>query len=115
MPLEAVDEPDPGAGSPDEAFEAAWREQIVREALERVKARWAGREEQFRIFHEHDMKPSKETYEQLADRLGLAPAAVRTGLAAVREAVREEIRAELAKLTSDPAELEEEWNAFLGR
>lgn len=115
VPLEGIDEPDSAADSPDAAFESAWREQILREALQRVERRWAGREEQFRVFREYDVKQAEESYEQLGARLGMTAAAVRTGLAAVREAMREEIRAELAKLTADPAELEEEWNAFLGR
>src|SRR5262245_28575968 len=90
---------------PDRAFERAWKETVLSEAIDRVRVRFtaAGREIQVRVFEEYDLVSgtAAPTYEQLARRLGLTETDVRKYLANVREALRAEVRVELQGLTTD--------------
>jgi RNA polymerase sigma-70 factor (ECF subfamily) len=109
---------DPRTPAPEKAFDRAWRNSLVTDAVRRVRERFhsRGREMKFRVYEEHDLCPpdARPSYAQLAGRLGLKERDVDNYLCTVREEVRREIRAELAKLTTDAAALEEEWNAFFG-
>lgn len=108
--------PDPEGKSPEEAFDAAWRESFLRRAIDRVRARYQGeRSSWFRMFEEVDLGlvSPRPTYRELAERLRIKETDVHNHLFAVREEVRSEIRAELAGVTSGSAELEEEWHGFL--
>jgi RNA polymerase sigma-70 factor (ECF subfamily) len=110
--------PDDSAAPPEEAFDRAWKEEILRRAVDRARA-WfqqSGRAHQFRAFEEVDLAPGeKPTYAAAAERLGLKETLVRNYLFEVRERVRAEIRAELAQTVSDFEQLEEEWTALFGR
>lgn len=115
VPLDIVEPAAPSA-PPDESFDKAWRDQLMGQAIDGVRKRYQeeGREAQFRIFEEYDLKDSKLSYGELGAQLGLNDHAVRNALSAVRESVRTELRAELARLTSGPDELELEWRELLG-
>ena len=113
LPLEIVEEAGAAAGTADEAFDKAWRDQVMGAAIDRVRRDCP--EAQFRVFEELDIAGSKETYAGIARRLGLTENGVRNALFKVREAVRQEIRAELMETASGPGELEEEWNDLLGK
>ncbi len=109
----------PAAGSdPDRDFDRAWVETVLREAIERVRARFTaeGRAAQLRAFEEYDLASTdcEPTYAEVARRLGLKESDVRNHLFAVREALRGEIRAELQHLTTDSASLEAEWKELFG-
>lgn len=108
----------PQESDPERAFDQAWVTTVMQSAVERVRSRLSsqGREVQFRVFEEHDLLPDGEPpgYETLARRLGIKETQVRDHLVAVRRAVRSEIRAELATLTRDDRELQEEWNVLFG-
>lgn len=103
---------------PEQAFDRAWLNELVKHAIGRVRERFAatGREAQIRVFEAYDLRPDAEqpSYADLAERMGLKTTDVRNHLFLVREAVREEIRAELARMTCDKSDLEEEWNALFG-
>jgi len=109
----------PPSGDPDEAFDRAWASSMTAQAVERVRARCegAGRGTQFRVFELYDMARdgAPPTYAGIEARLALRAGQARDFLAAVRRAVREEIRAELARTTGGGPALEEEWNALLAR
>jgi len=104
---------DPAARDPEEAFDRAWAMTIARRAMERVRERFAatGRETQFRAFEAYDLTPEGErpTYAEVASRLGVKEGDVRNYLFAVRDAVRAEVRNELAIVTRDESEADEEW------
>ncbi len=108
----------PAGEDPERAFDRAWLNEIVTTAIERVRTRFAssGRGPQFSAFEEYDLRPQTEqpSYGDLAAKHGVKPGDVRNWLFAAREAVREEIRAELAQVTGDPEELEEEYRALFG-
>lgn len=107
---------DPRSDDPRDAFDAEWRRTVFARALDRVRARFAREPAKLLVYEAYDLAPAAErpTYPALAERFGLAESDVRNYLFAVRQALRSEVRAELARIASDPAELEEEWNAFLG-
>jgi DNA-directed RNA polymerase specialized sigma24 family protein len=106
------------AAEPVEEFERAWRNEVVARAMERVRERLKadGREAQFQIFEAYDLAapPDPPSYDEVAARFGRTPSDVRNYLHAVRQLLRLEIQAELARTTSGPEELEDEWNALFG-
>jgi RNA polymerase sigma-70 factor (ECF subfamily) len=113
------DLPPAAAGEdPERAFDAEWLNELVGHAIARVRERFSasGRAAQIRVFEEYDLRPATDqpSYADVAERLGMKTTDVRNHLFAVREAVREEIRAELAQMTSDAQELEEEYRALFG-
>jgi DNA-directed RNA polymerase specialized sigma24 family protein len=117
LPLEDGDLPDARCADPDVAMDRAWAVELSRHAIARVRDRWtaAGRAGAFRIYEEHDLSSGeKPGYAELAERHGVKEGDVRNYLFAAREEILQEIRAELAATTSDPAGLEAEWNALFG-
>jgi len=101
---------------PDRAFEEAWRDEVVRRAVDRVceRLRASGQEVKIRAFEAYDCRApeARPSYAELAGRLGVAVADVKSYLYQVRQAVQSQVRDELARLTSTREELEEEWNGF---
>lgn len=108
---------DPHAIAPERLFDRLWALELVRDAVERVKARWGagGRELAFRVYEEYDLSQSADqpTHGDIARRLGLTENQVRTYLFSIREEVRGEIRKELARETAGGGTLEEEWDELL--
>jgi DNA-directed RNA polymerase specialized sigma24 family protein len=106
---------DPAAEEPSAAFDRVWRDELVHQAIGRVRARCEAAA--FAIYEAFDLgAPAlRPTYAELAARHGLELKDVKRLLFDVREKVRGEIRAVLAALTGDDRELEEEWNGLLGR
>lgn len=103
---------------PEQAFERAWFEDLVRRALGRVRRRWeeSGRGLRFRAYEEYALVPEarRPTGAELAARLGLSPTEVEKSLYLVREDLRRELRAALAETAGDDRELEDEWRRLLG-
>lgn len=106
----------PPAGDPEKVFDEAWRNDLVEQAVDRVRRGHleSGHELHFRVFQEYDMaaQDGRPTYAALGTRLGLKGTDVHNYLVAVREDIRSEIRRELERRTASPEELEEEWNDF---
>jgi RNA polymerase sigma factor (sigma-70 family) len=109
---------DPRAEEPEAAFERIWRMELVEQAVERLRERCRadGRGAAFAVFEVYDLCPEREraTYKELAERLGLSEGDVKRHLLAMRDALHEEIRADLARMTSTDAELDDEWKFLLG-
>jgi RNA polymerase sigma-70 factor (ECF subfamily) len=102
--IDFVDLPLDLQGDPDQAFDREWLSALVQRAIERVRGT-----SRFEVFEAYDLVPpdQRPTYAELAKRFGLDESQIRKGLAAIREAVRNEIRAELA------GDVESEWKALL--
>lgn len=103
---------------PEKAFDDAWASELVRQAVDRIrrKARGGERDLPFRVFELHDLTEGGEppSYADVGRELGLKEAQVRDYLFTIRRQVREEIRAELGRLTSGDPEMEEEWRLLFG-
>ena len=97
---------------PADAFDRQWLTELMKGAVDRVRARL--RPDLFRVFEAHDLCDEPPTYAELAARFDLRESQVRDTLGTVRRDVRREIRRELERLTPDAAELEEEWQALFG-
>jgi RNA polymerase sigma factor (sigma-70 family) len=101
---------------PERVFDRMWKVELVKRVVDRVGERFRsnGQELRFQVFEQYDGAGSAEkpTYAVLAQRLGLKEGDVRDYLYAVREAIRSEIMAELAAMTSSPEDLAGEWNAL---
>jgi RNA polymerase sigma-70 factor (ECF subfamily) len=99
----------------DRAWVAALTDQAVRRLRERAASdkRWARR---FAVFEAYDLvaESDRPTYAVLAERSGLTEGEVRNALFLAREALRDQIRAELSDTVADARSLEEEWRALVG-
>jgi RNA polymerase sigma-70 factor (ECF subfamily) len=114
----AAEAADPKESNPEVLFDRAWVSEVTRRALDRVRRRHAsdGRSAQWRAFEEYDLaKGEQPTYAALASKLGVKESDVRNYLFAVRERVREEIRAELSETVADERELQAEWDTLFGK
>jgi RNA polymerase sigma-70 factor (ECF subfamily) len=112
----AVDEP-VAEPDPEKAFDQAWLNDVVRQSMDRVREAFAssGRGNQWKAFEAYDLTAGEPpTYAELAARLDVKATDVRNWLFAVREAVRDAIRAELAETTSSESELDDEWRELFG-
>jgi RNA polymerase sigma-70 factor (ECF subfamily) len=109
-----------GAGSdPDQLFDRAWVLEVVGAAVERVKARCASGASllAFQVYEAYALVPEPErpAYADLARRFDLGVGQVKQLIFDVRQRLRREVRAELARGTGSPRELEEEWHELFGR
>jgi RNA polymerase sigma-70 factor (ECF subfamily) len=109
---------DPKAPDPEAVFEQAWKRALIAQAVDRVRSRFlsSGRGLQFRVFEQYNLLSPRErpTYAALGNQMGLKETDVHNYLFAVREEIRSELRAALAKMTVGKDELEREWNALFG-
>ncbi len=109
---------DPRGANPEKVFDQAWALSLVKHAIATVRDRLVaeGNEVHFRLFEEYDLRggPDPPSSDELGSRHGLTGRQVRNTLAAVRRAVQEGIRDELARQTRDPEQFREEWDALLG-
>lgn len=106
--------PAPASTDPDADFDRAWGVEVLRYALERVRAALErhGRDDLWRLFEAHELGSERPSYGELGARYGLSETQVRDRLAAVRREVRREMREELGRLTS--GDVEAEWKDLLG-
>jgi RNA polymerase sigma factor (sigma-70 family) len=109
---------DPKAADPEQVFEKVWLEELLRDAVDRVRKRCVadGRENRFRIYEEFTTPSTSErpSYRDLAARHGLKEGDVENWLFRIREEVRQELRTGLAQGTAGAQEFEDEWKRLFG-
>jgi RNA polymerase sigma factor (sigma-70 family) len=100
---------DEGA-APNEAFERAWAQTIVRDGLRSLEQiyRTTGREASWRVFELYDLATVETTYEALAEKLGLTRDEVHARLRHARATLKKLVRERVRETVSSPEELEEE-------
>lgn len=100
------------------AFDRAWIAEVTKRSIERAREKLASgkRAAQWRVFEEYDLRDEGErpTYAALAERHSMKESDVRNALYAIREKVRDEVRAELRDTVSDPRDLDDEWRRVVG-
>lgn len=98
--------------SPDLAFDRKWALTVLEQSMASLEAEQgaAGSGERFAVLKplvlDHDRGAAGEL--DTAQRLGLSEAGVRTALSRLRARYRELVRAEVARLVDDPAEVDDE-------
>jgi len=107
---DAPDLPEPNA-DPEGAFEAAWLEELIAQALERVRAR--GPASRIRVYEEVAMAAERPSNAETARRLGVAVSDVEKALYHVREDLRRELRTLVGE--SAGIDAEEEWERLFGK
>jgi RNA polymerase sigma factor (sigma-70 family) len=109
---------DPRGTDPERAFDRAWREALLSTALKRVRERLSLEGTagllRLRVFEAYDLVSPAErpTHPVLAERLGIKVTDVQNYLFSVREMLRAEVRAEIARTSADEDTLKDEWNGF---
>ncbi len=104
------------AANAEEAFDSAWRLEVLRRGHEATRDHFlsTGRDKTWQVFEaialESDERPS---YRQVADRLGLSVSDVTNHLHAARKRLKATLREILLEGLTDPADLEEEWGFVL--
>jgi RNA polymerase sigma factor (sigma-70 family) len=110
---------DPTSSDPESLFDQAWRNDVVRRAVEEVRRRRIAKEDAVavRVYESYVLSSSsgQQTYADLARTLGLTEAAVKACLVRMRRDVQEEIRRQLCRMTANDDELAVEWNALFRR
>lgn len=96
---------------PEKAFERVWLQDLVDQAIARVRSRNA---ERFRVYEAVAMGAERLSYADAAARLGLTVSEVEKSLYLVREEIRRELRAALAEGAGSDRELDDEWKRLLG-
>lgn len=117
LALDGVEPPAAVDADPERAFERAWLTEVVDQSIRRVRERRQekGDAVSFRLYDAYELAPETERplYRDLAAQQGLREAEVRDRLFSLREEIRAEVRRELARVTADDRELEDEWRSFL--
>lgn len=111
LPIEPVDEL-----TPEMVFEKRWAEAVLRQVLERLRLEFAagGQAERFdelKVFLAAGQEPA--SYAEMAGRLGLSEAAVKSAIYRMRQRYGELIRSEIAQTVATPAEVEGELHHLL--
>jgi RNA polymerase sigma factor (sigma-70 family) len=110
--------PDGDALSPEEAFDSAWRNEVLVRATGRLEdqLKAQGKGLYFEVFKRYDLEEGGETlsYEDLGRQLRLSADDVKNYLTRTRQEFRHVVRAILAESVENPEGLAEEWNALFG-
>jgi len=109
---------DPRAADPEKVFEDAWVSEVIDQAVRRVRERKRARGNPlpFEVYEAHTFGagPERPSYAELAARFGLKEGDVKRHLFTVREEILAEVRQELARMTVDDRELQDEWKRLFG-
>ncbi len=110
--------PDPRSADPEALFERVWRTELVEQAVDRLRERCRaeGRSVAFSVLEGYDLAggPDSPTYQTLGERLGISVAEVKKHLFAMRDALLQEIRGEIAQQTANDADRAQEWDFLFG-
>jgi RNA polymerase sigma factor (sigma-70 family) len=100
---------------PEDAFDAAWRNVILRRALELCRKRLidAGKPIYFEIFRLHDVE-GEAGYKSVAARVGLGLDAVKNHLTAARKVFERAAQEVIAEYADDPAAVSAEMKELFG-
>jgi len=109
---------DAQAMTPEEVFDAAWRETVLQRAvvLLREKLRGDGKEVTFEIFRRYDLEPDgpQVSYKTLGDAFGLSADTVKNQLTHARREFRRVVTGLLAETSGTPRELSQELDTLFG-
>jgi len=106
-----------GNADPETVFERVWLEDLVQQSIGRVRERFvhSGREARFRAYEAFALgSEPRPSYAELAAKHGMTVGEVEKALYLVREEIRAEMRAALARSAGSDRELEDEWKRLLG-
>jgi RNA polymerase sigma-70 factor (ECF subfamily) len=104
--------------NPERVFDQVWVAELLGRAMDRARRQCAaeGREVLFRVYEECSLGPGPDPagHKEVAARLGIGEADVKRHLFNARERIRSCLREELALMTANDRELQDEWNRVLG-
>jgi RNA polymerase sigma factor (sigma-70 family) len=108
--------PDPAALTPEQSFDAAWKNVVLSRAADRVAERLlaAGKETVWEVFRRYDLASERPSYEAVARALGISVDAVKNHLTRAREEFRRAVRDVVAETVDDERDLAEELRELFG-
>lgn len=95
---------------PEEAFEAAWLEELIAQSLSRVRAK--GPASRISIYEDVTLVPERPSYADVARRRGVSERDVEKAVYLVREDLRRELRILIGE--SAGVDADDEWKRLLG-
>lgn len=95
--------PDPGAATPEQAFDAQWKKIVLARAVELVQLKV--KPEVFRVFQTYDLDGDNVSYEDLAKRHSISADTVKNYLTKARDEFRAAITEVVAETVGDPDDL----------
>jgi DNA-directed RNA polymerase specialized sigma24 family protein len=110
--------PDPRSPDPEANYERVWRHTVLQHAVHNLRNDCAarGRVPDFLLFADYDLlpEPVRPTYKELAARYQVDEAEVKKRLVDMRDRLRREVRAELARVTMHDQAIDDEWTVLFG-
>jgi len=110
--------PEPSGGTPEEAMDLAWRDELLGRALGRLEdtCRREGKDRYFEVFRDFHLSGSDGAdYRTAAARHGISEADVSNYLMSARKRLRSILTGLVAETVRGEAELREELEALFGR
>lgn len=104
------------ADSPEALFEKEWARAVFQRALSRLQDECAaaGKAQHYLLLEQYDLADPRPTYQELADRLGIAVTDVTNRLFRVRRELRRVVLDVLRQLAASDEEFREQAAALLG-
>ncbi len=105
-----------GGTTPDQLYEKKWAETFLLRVLERLEKeyRLAGKSDRYTLLKPWLMNESQALAQKdIAQRLGISEITVRTAIYRMRETFGELLRAEILRVVSDPADVDDELRHLL--
>jgi RNA polymerase sigma-70 factor (ECF subfamily) len=100
--------------SPDKLYDRQWAMTLLDQAFNRLREENADHAEQWETLYPFLIEvPHVDAYEQAAARLKMNVAAVRMAVHRLRQHYHELVRAEIAKTTTSPLDVDAEWAALV--
>ena len=110
--------PDPRSPDPEANYERVWRHTVLQHAVHALREHSLaqGRSADFHLFTDYDLlpEPVRPTYKDLAARYKIDEAEVKKRLLDMRDRLRREVRAELARVTMHDEAIDDEWTVLFG-
>ena len=103
---------------PEANYDRVWRHTVLQHAVHQLRDSCVerGRAADFLLFSDYDLLPDlvRPTYKELAARYQIDEPEVKKRLLDMRERLRREVRAELARVTTHDEAIDDEWTVLFG-
>lgn len=99
--------PDPSAQTPEEAFDAAWKQEVLDRAMARVeeRLRTQGKPRAFEVLRRYELESQSASYGEIGASLGMTADAVKHSLTLARKELRNAVLEVISDYVETPDDL----------